>query len=384
MSRHGAGPFALCGATVRRPEGNDVMDVRTAVAASMLPASRARVAACFKTLREILPQDCSPGDAIVALMAAAGIPCDRHEDLTSEAFLKADEAIVSAGKAGIVPLDARDPRYPVLLGCIPDPPPVLWIRGDVSVLTRPAVAIVGSRVATPYALAVGARLAAELAGRGVVIVSGLARGVDSAAHVGCLEAGGKTVAVLGSGIDCVYPREHAELARRIAEDGAVTAELAPGAPPLPDHFPLRNRIISGISLGVVVVEASEKSGSLITARCALEQGRDVMAVPGSVLSGRNRGSHGLLKDGAKVVETADDILEELGWPEVAEALNPGKILISDPLLSQMAPGEPYRLDELIALTGMAGTRLLRRLMDLELVGFVAAGGGRFTRLEPSR
>lgn len=360
------------------------MDVRTAVAASMLPASRARVAACLKTLREILPQDCPPRDAILALLAAAGIACDRHADLTTEAFLKADEAIVSGGKAGIVPLDARDPRYPALLGCIPDPPPVLWIRGDVSVLTRPAVAIVGSRVATPYALEVGARLAAELAGRGVVVVSGLARGVDSAAHRGCLEGGGKTVAVLGSGIDCVYPPEHTELARRIADNGAVTAELGPGAPPLPDHFPLRNRIISGISLGVVVVEASEKSGSLITARCALEQGRDVMAVPGSVLSGRNRGSHGLLKDGAKVVETADDILEELGWPGAAPVLDPGKILISDPLLSQMAPGEPYRLDELIALTGMAGTRLLRRLMDLELVGFVAAGGGRFTRLEPSR
>ena len=175
------------------------------------------------------------------------------------------------------------------------------------------MAIVGSRAATDYALQVAARLGAELAARGVVVASGLARGVDSAAHRGCLDAGGATVAVLGSGVDRIYPAEHADLAARICESGALVSELGPGAPPLPEHFPLRNRIISGISLAVVVVEAYDKSGSLITARCALEQGRDVMAVPGSVLSGRNRGSHALLKDGAKVVESADDILEELGW-----------------------------------------------------------------------
>ena len=179
-------------------------------------------------------------------------------------------------------------------------------------LNRPAVAIVGSRAASAYALEVAGRLAADLARRGIVVVSGLARGVDGAAHRAALRAVGATVAVLGSGPDVIYPREHAELAVSLCENGALLSELGPGAPPLPEHFPQRNRLISGISLGLVVVEASDKSGSLITARCALEQGRDVMAVPGSVLGGRNRGSHALLKDGAKVVETADDILEELG------------------------------------------------------------------------
>ena len=178
------------------------------------------------------------------------------------------------------PIPWFDPRYPALLNCIADPPPVLWIRGDPGVLARPAVAIVGSRAATPYALDVGARLGGELADRGVVVASGLARGVDSAAHRGCLEAGGATIAVLGSGLDSIYPPEHAESGANDCRRGVVVSELGPGAAPLPEHFPLRNRIISGISLAVVVVEASEKSGSLITARCAMEQGRDVMAVPG--------------------------------------------------------------------------------------------------------
>jgi DNA processing protein len=160
----------------------------------------------------------------------------------------------------------------------------------------------------------------------------------------------------------------------------LTAELAPGAPPLAEHFPLRNRIISGISLAVVVVEASEKSGSLITARCSLEQGRDVMAVPGSVLSGRNRGSHSLLKDGAKVVESADDILEGLGWAVPATAPStPCKSLNADPLLARMEAGEAYELDTLAEMAGTSGVKLLPRLMDLELKGLVAAAGGRFLK-----
>jgi DNA processing protein len=207
----------------------------------------------------------------------------------------------------------------------------------------------------------------------VVVVSGLARGVDSAAHRGCLEAGGRTVAVLGSGVDRIYPGEHRPLARQIAESGCVISELGQGAPPLPEHFPLRNRIISGISLAVVVVEASEHSGSLITARCALEQGRDVMAVPGNVLTGRNRGSHSLLKDGAKVVESADDILEELGWPDVVNGrTNVRKQLIKDNLLVHMEPGESYRLDELARATGQSAPQLLARLTELELLGRVTS------------
>jgi DNA processing protein len=273
-----------------------------------------------------------------------------------------------------------DPRYPALLNCVADPPPVLWTRGLTPVLGMPAVAVVGSRAATTYALDVGFRLGCELSERGVAVASGLARGVDSAAHRGSLEAGGPTIAVLGSGLDNVYPPEHDMLAQTVAANGVVVSELGPGAVPMAEHFPLRNRIISGISLAVVVVEASEKSGSLITARCAAEQGRDVMAVPGSVLSGRNRGSHSLLKDGAKVVETADDILEELGWPAARAAVHTARLVTHDPLLARMETGEVYRLDELVSATGTSASKLLPRLMELELQGQVTAvGGGRFTR-----
>jgi DNA processing protein len=172
------------------------------------------------------------------------------------------------------------------------------------------------------------------------------------------------------------------LADAVAGTGAVVSELGPGAAPLPEHFPLRNRVISGISLGVVVVEASENSGSLITARCALEQGRDVLAVPGSVLTGRNRGSHGLLKDGARIVETADDILEELGWPAARVAAGNRRVVTDiDPLLACMEPGEHYGLEQLVAATGMLPSKVLARLTELELLGRVAAaGGGRFRRM----
>ena len=247
------------------------------------------------------------------------------------------------------------------------------------------MAIVGSRAATPYAQEVAAHLASELVAADLVVVSGLARGADGAAHRGCLGAGGSTIAVLGCGPDVVYPKEHAQLAASICRTGVLVSELGPGGPPLPEHFPLRNRLISGISLAVVVVEASERSGSLITARYALEQGRDVMAVPGNVLSGRNRGSHALLKDGAKVVESVDDILGELGWPvrdRAGEAApkNSANVLAKDGLIDRMTLGELYDLDDLSKLTGLPGPRLLARVTEWELHGWIVrSGGGRFQR-----
>ena len=192
-------------------------------------------------------------------------------------------------------------------------PPALWYRGRLDALNAPAVAIVGSRAASAVAIETATRIATDLASRGVTVVSGLARGVDSAAHRGALQTG-RTIAVLGSGVDHIYPRR--TRAARRADCGAMassSASIRPATPPLPFHFPMRNRLISGLSRAVVVIEATEKSGSLITAACALEQGRDVMAVPGNVLSGRNRGAHALIRDGAKIVECADDIVEELGW-----------------------------------------------------------------------
>jgi DNA processing protein len=357
------------------------MDLHTAVALSTLTGlTRGRAFAVFKELQG--QSDATSLEEVIAC-AAPGANVDR---IANEARLQATALLDAAEPAGIVAVQAADHDYPPLLRTIADPPPVLWVRGAVEALTRPAVAIVGSRAATAYALEVAARLAGELADRGVLVVSGLARGADGAAHRGCLEAGGATLAVLGSGPDVVYPPEHRDLAVTICGDGALVSEHGPGVPPLPEHFPLRNRLISGISLGVVVVEANEKSGSLITARYALEQGRDVMAVPGSVLGGRNRGSHALLKDGAKVVESADDILEELGWPALSHAHGPapgvqkisGNSFKLDELLQKLTPGESYDLDEMSATVGLPGPKLLPRLTEWEMKGQLEKiAGGRY-------
>jgi DNA processing protein len=275
--------------------------------------------------------------------------------------------------------------FPTSLATLTDLPPVLWYRGPLAVAESPAIAIVGSRAASAVGIETASRLAADVAAAGIVVVSGLARGVDSVAHRAALRSG-RTIAVLGSGVDRVYPAEHQELAREIARDGLVVSEFPPGAPPLPHHFPMRNRLISGLSSAVVVIEASENSGSLITASCALEQGREVMAVPGNVLSGRNTGGHALLRDGAKIVETADDIVRELGWlaggtPGLKRQISSCRGTVSgDPLILAMTPGQPYDVDELTALSGLEPKRLLPRLLVLELRGLVRrAGGGRFLR-----
>jgi DNA processing protein len=285
----------------------------------------------------------------------------------------------SAAARGISVIAWNNPRYPAALLATSDFPPVLWFRGRLDAFDAPTVAIVGSRTASAVALETATRLAADLAARGVTVVSGLARGVDSAAHRGAL-VHGRTVAILGSGPDVIYPREHAALADDIARDGAVLSEYPPGTPPRAFHFPQRNRIISGLSRAVVVVEAGERSGSLITAACALEQGREVMAVPGNVLSGRNRGAHALLRDGARIVESADDILEELGFEPRTTAESHAGSAVKDPLLRVMAPSQPYDLEELSAAAGVDGVKLLPRLLELELQGLVhRIEGGRFVR-----
>jgi DNA processing protein len=283
-------------------------------------------------------------------------------------------------------LPADDPRFPTALLAIADCPSELWYCGQLDAFDAPAVAIVGSRAASAVALEMATRLAADLSRLGVVIVSGLARGVDSAAHRGALQEG-RTIAVLGSACDVIYPAEHAPLANQIGERGLVVSEYSPGTPPHRARFPMRNRIISGLSRAVVVIEAHEKSGSLITARCALQQGRDVMAVPGNPLSGRNRGGHALIRDGAKIVEGADDILEELSLV-VAPRGAPAELISScsatscgDTLLAHMAGGEAYDLDGLSSRSGLDGAKLLPRLLDLELRGLVRrVGSGRFMRV----
>jgi len=296
----------------------------------------------------------------------------------------------------ILTVPLGDTRYPAALAAIHDPPPMLWIRGCADSLGGAMVAVVGSRAASPYALEVARTLGADLARRGVTVVSGMARGVDSAAHEGALGAGGATVAVFGCGVDVIYPREHARLAARIREAGALVSEFPPETPPLPAYFPQRNRIISGLALAVVVVEAAEKSGSLITARFALDQGREVLAVPGNILSGRNSGAHALLRDGERIVETAEDILEEiqigirgsgLGIGDsgfAADGSNPGDLASQDPILLHMALAEPYDLDELAGASGVDRITLLQRLLELERTGAVQRGDcGRFVRLRGS-
>jgi DNA processing protein len=294
---------------------------------------------------------------------------------TTAAFREAETHLQQALARAIVPLALDDDRYPPLLRAIPDPPVVLWTRGDMAHLVRPSIAIVGSRAATPHGLEMARRLAADLARAGLVIVSGLARGIDSAAHAAALASGGATVAVLGGAVDRIYPAEHAGLARNIQSAGVVVSEFPPGCPPRQHHFPLRNRVISGLSHAVVVVEAPEKSGSLITAASASEQGRDVLVVPGPVAGGRNRGGHSLIRDGAKLVETADDILQEVGRPVVGSV---GRQPTMD--FGDLPKAVDFTVDDVAEQTGERPSVVLARLLELELAGRIQRiGGGRFVR-----
>ena len=366
------------------------VNLHDAVVLSMLPGlSRRRLA---ERLRRQNPTDCSgaSGHTPIAfdaerfedvLRATARRPLDRR--IVESSRRAADHALDRATRHNITPLVLGSEQYPITLETIVDPPVVLWFRGRLEAFERPAVAIVGARAATAYARDVSARLGTDLAERGVTVVSGLARGVDVAAHTGALHstANNCTVAVLGSGIDVMYPAEHATIADSIVGRGAIVSEFPPGASPRPEHFPRRNRIISGLSWAVVVVEASDRSGALITADYALDQGREVLAVPGNVLTGRNRGAHGLLRDGAKIVEDADDILEELGLQPAGpsprrHAAGAGP---RDPVLRSMAPGESYALDDLARETGLDPVNLLPRLLELELAGHVRRDGPQFVR-----
>jgi DNA processing protein len=320
------------------------------------------------------------GSSLVERAAEALItpPADRP-GRCREARLRAREAAEASTRLRVPVLTPFDEAWPGRLQEIADPPIALWVRGVPSVLASPAVAVVGSRQATASGLAMARQLGAEIARAGLTVVSGLARGIDAAAHQGALDAGGSTTAVLGSGIDVVYPREHAGMAAEIQARGALVSEHLPGTPPLPPYFPLRNRIISGLSLAVVVVEASERSGSLITARLALEQGRDVLAVPGPVMPGHHRGCHALIKDGARVVETVRDVLEEIGWTAVSP-VQADKPLRVNGFEVDLRPGEVLTADALAERAGRQVAEILAALTRLELDGLVArTPGGMFLR-----
>jgi DNA processing protein len=285
-------------------------------------------------------------------------------------------------------LTADGHHYPVQLAAVPGMPAALFVQGDPSVLARPQVAIVGSRAATAAGCETAFGFAARLAAHGFAITSGLATGIDAAAHRGALAAGGVTIAVCGTGLDRVYPTGHERLAEEIAAAGALVSEFTTGTPPAPHNFPRRNRLMSGLARGVLVVEAAARSGSLITARLAGEQGREVMAVPGSIHNPLARGCHRLIKDGAALVETVDDVLSALGVsrlesaPDARESAKiPQGTLDSDAEMLLNALGfEPTDLDRLVERTGMSARSVLSKLQLLELEGRVEAlAGGRYSR-----
>lgn len=283
--------------------------------------------------------------------------------------------------AGNYLITLGDAQYPSALLEIPDPPPLLYCKGRLELLSQPSIAIVGSRNSTPQGEKTAEAFAQALSDSGYCIVSGMALGIDGAAHRGALKGRGSTIAAVGTGLDIVYPARHRQLAHDIAENGVIISEFPLGTPSMAQNFPRRNRLISGLSRGCLVVEANLQSGSLITARLAAEQGREVFAIPGSIHSPVAKGCHQLIKQGAKLVDSIHDILEELGdapFPETAKANEPGNT--EDPLLEKMGY-DPITMDGLIERSGLTSESLSSMLLVLELEGRVATlPGGRYQRL----
>ncbi|MCE5284131.1 MAG: DNA-processing protein DprA [Deltaproteobacteria bacterium] len=361
----------------------------------------------FKTLLAAFP---SPRDVFSApaamLQAVPGIGPKTAANICSFSdWEMAEQEILRTAKLGASIVTCEDPAYPRNLLNIYDYPPFLYVKGSL-VPDEIAVALVGSRLASPYGRYVTETLSRALALQGVTVVSGLARGIDAAAHRGALAGKGRTVAVLGCGLDLTYPPENAQLAEAVAAQGALVTEFPLGTPPNAPNFPSRNRIISGISLGVVVVEAGEKSGSLITARIAGEQGRSVFAVPGAIDSAGSRGTHRLIKEGAKLVENVEDIIEEV-LPQAGTPVHRDRTLDrpaaekrprneSDPpspipglgdrekRLLPLIPTEPVGVDQLITTSALTAQEVLNGLLVLELCGLIRQLPGKmFQRKEPS-
>lgn len=314
-------------------------------------------------------------------LAARGVIGHRADPLFDfDPAQAVDRSLAWASQPGQHILTLADADYPPALLEIADPPSVLYVRGNPALLRTRGLAMVGSRNATPQGQQTAESFARALAGTGLVIISGLALGIDAAAHRGALAVGGQTVAVIGTGADRIYPARNRDLAIAIAEHGAIVSEFPLGTPAIAANFPRRNRIISGLARGVLVVEAAPESGSLITARLAGEQGREVFAIPGSIHSPVARGCHKLIKQGAKLVETAGDVLEELG--DIAE---PARQVEADssteaPLLAALGH-DPCSLDELVERTGLSTEQLLGELLAFELAGQLATlPGNRYQRL----
>jgi DNA processing protein len=332
-----------------------------------------------------------------ALRARAGIPAAAREYLhASAAFPSAAERSWLAGtRHHLVPF--TDPNYPKLLRSLPGCPIALYVAGNINALGDPQLAVVGSRNPTPQGRDTAFDFARHLAERGLAITSGLAQGIDTAAHRGALAAQGITIAVLGSGIDVVYPRGNQDLSVAVEQQGALVSEFPLGTAPRRANFPQRNRIIAGMSLGTLVIEAARRSGSLITARSAMDSGREVFAVPGSILNPLSRGCHGLIKQGAKLTESPDDILRELNFSAffsrdeppaggcAAREWDTAAMDKEHKILLDALGFDPADLDTLVVRTGFKPEAVSSMMLILELEGHVqAAPGGRYSRVVRSR
>lgn len=333
--------------------------------------------------RRLLERFETPAQALVAdsreLGAVRGVSSQIIEAIGSRACRQfAEEEVRRIEAAGIRLLTFLDADYPRRLFQIGDPPPLLYLRGTIPVWD-PAIAVIGSRRATREGLKAAERLSASLAAAGTIVVSGLARGIDTAAHKGALSGGGITVAVLGCGVDLSYPPENRELSDRIADTGCIISEFPLGTQPLAEHFPRRNRIISGLSRGVLVVEAAEKSGSLITARYALDQGREVMVVPGPISVASCRGSNRLIKQGAQLIDCVEDILEAVQidsesqrqpLPGVQPSAVPASLTPREAAVYELVALEPRHLDEITQALELTPGEVSAMVLGLELKGML--------------
>jgi DNA processing protein len=361
----------------------------------------------YGQLHSALERISRPPTDIFAVEALLGKRSDTLQSLglgaAASAWLQAPDAATLAAdrkwieRNRIQLLDAFDPRYPPLLRHVRDAPALLYVRGDIESLSLPQLAIVGSRNATLQARLTAIQFAAELSRHGLTITSGLALGIDAAGHEGALRADGRTIAVLGSGLDKIYPARHAALAARIAARGAIITEFPRGTPPLRNHFPQRNRLMSGLSLGTLVVEAADKSGSLITAQFALDQGREVFAIPGSIHNPLTRGCHALIRSGAKLVESTRDIIEEIAnslpkQDDMSRNSSPERVTRTlatldkgHKILLDALGFDPTSVDALAERTGFPSESVASMLLLLELQGVVGSeAGGRYVRLPGER
>ncbi|HVC35747.1 MAG TPA: DNA-processing protein DprA [Chloroflexota bacterium] len=312
-------------------------------------------------------------------LATAGLDARTLETLVARRpRIDLDREMERVEQAGVILATLEDDLYPSLLKHVPDAPPLLYVRGTLKPSDELAIAVVGTRRATVYGKQVGERLVGEVAGRGVVIVSGLARGIDAVAHRAALAAGGRTIAVVASGVDLVYPPDHAALVQEVIRHGAIVSEYPLGTPPEAGNFPARNRLISGMTRLTLVVEAGETSGALITANFALEQGRDVLAVPGSILAASSVGTNRLIQQGAKLVQDAEDILDELDVATVGRQLEFRALAPDDPIersLLDVLTGEPAHIDEIVRQVNLPVAAVSSALAMLELKGMARHVGG---------